>query len=187
MFIWTCVLFWTVSEIQAFDCIVVWLGRPVLVSQEERSIIWEVIVSVILAKMFIWTCVLFWTVSEIQAFDCIVVWLGLPVLVSQEERSIFWEVIVSVILSKNVYMNMYPILNCFRDRGIWLCSGLAWAPSIVPSRRAAPLSEACESVWSVSWLLWLLIVTLLECCENAAHLHKCRICWYDVCLWLLRW
>jgi hypothetical protein len=44
---------------------------------------------------------------------------------------------------------------------------LVWAPSIVlPSCRAAPLSEACESVWSVSWLLWLLMVTLLECCEK---------------------
>ena len=39
-------------------------------------------------------------------------------IVSQEESSIFWEVIVSVILSKNVYMNMCPILNGFRDRGI---------------------------------------------------------------------
>ena len=38
--------------------------------------------------------------------------------VSQEERSIFWEVIVSVILSKNVYMNMCPIPNGFRDRAI---------------------------------------------------------------------
>ena len=35
---------------KAFVCIVVWLGRPVLVSQEERSIFWEVIVSVILSK-----------------------------------------------------------------------------------------------------------------------------------------
>ena len=38
--------------------------------------------------------------------------------VSQEERSIFWEDIVSVILSKNVYMNMCPIPNVFRDRAI---------------------------------------------------------------------
>ena len=30
--------------------------------------------------------------------------------------SIFWEVIVSVILSKNVYMNMCPIPDGFRDR-----------------------------------------------------------------------
>jgi hypothetical protein len=30
MFTWTCVLFRTVSEIEPFDCIVVWLGRPVL-------------------------------------------------------------------------------------------------------------------------------------------------------------
>ena len=50
--------------------------------------------------------------------------------VSQEERSIFWEVIVSVILSKNVYMNMCPILNGFRDRDSWLYSDLAWTPSI---------------------------------------------------------
>ena len=39
---------------------------------------------------------------------------------SQEERSIFWEVIVSIILSKNVYMNMCPIPNDFRDRAIWM-------------------------------------------------------------------
>jgi len=38
--------------------------------------------------------------------------------VSQEERSIFWEVIVSVIRSINVYMNMCPIPNGFRDRAI---------------------------------------------------------------------
>ena len=64
---------------------------------------------------------------------------------------------------------MCPIPNGFRDRAIWLYIGLVWAPCIVlPSRRAAPLSEACESVWSVSWLLWLLIATLLECCA------KCR-------------
>jgi hypothetical protein len=40
--------------------------------------------------------------------------------VSQEERSILWEVIVSVIPSKNVYMNMCPIPNGFRDRAIWM-------------------------------------------------------------------
>ena len=67
--------------------------------------------------------------------------------VSQEERSIFWEVIVSVILNKKLYTNMCPIPNSFQDRAIWLYSGLAWTPSIVlPSRPAAPLSEACESV-----------------------------------------
>ena len=67
--------------------------------------------------------------------------------VSQEERSIFWEVMVSVILSKKLYMNMCPIPNGFRDRAILLFSGLSWAHSIVlPSRPAAPLSEACESV-----------------------------------------
>ena len=40
--------------------------------------------------------------------------------VSQGELSIFWEVIVSGILSKNVYMNMCPIPNGFRDRAIWM-------------------------------------------------------------------
>jgi hypothetical protein len=42
------------------------------VSQEERSILWEVIVSVILSKNCICTCVLFWTVSEIELFHCTV-------------------------------------------------------------------------------------------------------------------
>jgi hypothetical protein len=28
----------------------------------------------------------------------------------------------------------------------------------LPSRRNAPLSEACESVWSVNGLLWLLLI-----------------------------
>ena len=40
--------------------------------------------------------------------------------VSQEENSIFCEVIVSVILSKNVYFNMCPIPNGFRDIAIWM-------------------------------------------------------------------
>jgi hypothetical protein len=42
---------------------------------------------------------------------------------------------------------MYPIPNGFRDRVISLYSSLDLAPSIVlPSRRTAALSEACESV-----------------------------------------
>jgi hypothetical protein len=66
---------------------------------------------------------------------------------------------------------MYSIPNCFRDTALSLYSSLDLASIIVlPSRRTVPLSEACESVWSVSWPLWLLIVTLLEYCE------KCRIC-----------
>jgi hypothetical protein len=28
----------------------------------------------------------------------------------------------------------------------------------LPSLRTAPLSEACISIWSVSWLLWLLLI-----------------------------
>jgi hypothetical protein len=42
------------------------------VSQEERSIFWEVTVTVILNKNFICTCVLFRTVSEIELFHSIV-------------------------------------------------------------------------------------------------------------------
>jgi hypothetical protein len=42
--------------------------------------------------------------------------------VSQKERSIFWEVVVSVIVSKKLYMYMYPIPKCFRDRVIVLHS-----------------------------------------------------------------
>jgi hypothetical protein len=42
---------------------------------------------------------------------------------------------------------MCPIPNGFRDRAIWEYSGLAWAHIIVlPSRHAAPLSEASEYV-----------------------------------------
>jgi hypothetical protein len=52
------------------------------VFQEERTIFWEVIVSVILSKKLYKNSVsvLFRTVSEIEPFDCIVVWLRVPVL-----------------------------------------------------------------------------------------------------------
>jgi hypothetical protein len=43
------------------------------VSQEERSIFWEIIISVIRRKKFIWTCVLFRAVSLIKLFECTVV------------------------------------------------------------------------------------------------------------------
>jgi hypothetical protein len=39
-------------------------------SQEEKLIFWEVILSVILSKKIICTCVLFRTVSEIKLFHC---------------------------------------------------------------------------------------------------------------------
>jgi hypothetical protein len=42
------------------------------VYQEERSILWEVIVSVILSKKVYSTRVLFRTVSEIELFHCTV-------------------------------------------------------------------------------------------------------------------
>jgi hypothetical protein len=40
----------------------------------------------------------------------------------QEERSIFWELKVSVILSKEMYIDMCPIPNGFRDTAISLYS-----------------------------------------------------------------
>jgi hypothetical protein len=67
--------------------------------------------------------------------------------VSQEERSIFWEVIASAILKKKVYVNMSPIL-----KGFYLARNI-----FLPSHHYVPLSEACELVWRVSWLLWLLL------------------------------
>ena len=81
---------------------------------------------------------------------------------------------------------MCPIPNNFGDRAIWLCSGLASAPSIVlTSSPAAPLSEACESVWSVSWLLLLLMVTLEECCEKCLTSSQMpnMLSPLDFCLW----
>jgi hypothetical protein len=67
--------------------------------------------------------------------------------VSQEERSIFWDVIVSAILSKKLYVYMCSIPTGFGDRAISLYSNFDLAPNIVlPSRRNAPLSEACGEV-----------------------------------------
>jgi hypothetical protein len=41
-------------------------------SQEERSIFWDVTVPAILSKKYICTCILYRTVSEIQLFHCTV-------------------------------------------------------------------------------------------------------------------
>jgi hypothetical protein len=110
------------------------------VSQEERTIFWEVIVSVILSKKRLMNmCPI---PNGFRDRAILVVWLGRPVLsfppaTGREGRSIFWEVIVSIILSKELYTNVCPIPNGFRDRAIWMYSGLAWGPSIVhPSRPA---------------------------------------------------
>ena len=73
---------------------------------------------------------------------------------------------------------MCPISNGFRDKNNGLYSSLDLAPNIVlSSRRTAPLYEECESVWSVSWPSWLLIVDCKSVVQNTAFLHKCRICW----------
>jgi hypothetical protein len=50
------------------------------VSQEERLVLWEVIVSVILIKKCICTRVLLRTVSERELFHCTVVWIWRPIL-----------------------------------------------------------------------------------------------------------
>jgi hypothetical protein len=90
-------------------------------SQEERTIFWEVIVLVILSKkLYTNMCPI---PNGFQDRAIFVVWLGRPVLsfppdLLREGRSIFWEVIVSVILSKKLYVNMCLIPNGFRDRAI---------------------------------------------------------------------
>jgi hypothetical protein len=79
------------------------------VSQEERTIFWEVIVSVILGKkLYMNMCPI---PNGFQDRAILVVWLGRPVLsfppaLLWEGRSIFWEVIVSVILNKKLYKNV---------------------------------------------------------------------------------
>jgi hypothetical protein len=58
------------------------------------------------------------------------------------------------------------------------------APNIVlPSCHTVPLSEACESVWCISWPMW----HRRSAVKNATHLHKCQIYWYAVWLQLLQW
>jgi hypothetical protein len=58
-----CVLCILSSDLQKQTCVELYR-----VSQEEMSIFWEVIVSVILSKSGVCTCVLFRTVSEIELF-----------------------------------------------------------------------------------------------------------------------
>jgi hypothetical protein len=91
------------------------------VSQEERTMFWEVIVSVIQSKkLYMNMCPI---PNGFRDRAILEVWLGRPVLsfppaLLREGWSIFWEVIVSVILSKNPSLNMCPIPNGFRDRAI---------------------------------------------------------------------
>jgi hypothetical protein len=90
-------------------------------SQEERTIFWEVIVSVILSKkLYVNMCPI---PNGFGDRAILVVWLGRPVLsfppvLLWEGRSIFWEVIVSVILSKKLYKNVCATPNGFHDRAI---------------------------------------------------------------------
>jgi hypothetical protein len=63
--------------------------------------------------------------------------------VTQEERTIFWEVIVSVILSKELYLNMCPIPNGFRDTAILV----VWLGRPVLSFSPALLREGRSIFW----------------------------------------
>jgi hypothetical protein len=91
------------------------------VSQEERTIFWEVKVSAILSKkLYMNMCPI---PNGFRDRAILVVWLGSPILsfplaLLREGRSIFWEVIVSVIQNEKLYMNMCPIPNGFRDSAI---------------------------------------------------------------------
>jgi hypothetical protein len=78
------------------------------VSQEERIIFWEVIVSVILSKkLYMNMCPI---PNGFRDRAILVVWFGRSLLsftpaLLREGRSIFLEVTVSVILSKKLYKN----------------------------------------------------------------------------------
>jgi hypothetical protein len=91
------------------------------VPQEERSIFWEVIVTVILnKKLYMNMCPI---PIGFRDRAILVVRLGRPVLsfpptLLRKGRAIFWEAIVSVILSKKLYKNVCPIPNGSQDKAI---------------------------------------------------------------------
>jgi hypothetical protein len=124
------------------------LLRQYRVSHEERSIFWEVIVSVILSKkLYMIMCPI---PKGFRDTAISVVWLGRPVLsfppaLLREGRSIFWEVIVTVILSKKLYMDMCPIPNGFRDRAILV----VWLGRPVLSFPPALLREGRSVFWEI--------------------------------------
>jgi hypothetical protein len=69
---------------------------------------------------------------------------------------------------KKVYMKKWPVPNLFRYLGCNI---------FLPSHCNAPLSKACESVWSISWLLWFLLIgpVILEDCmtgQNSQDVDK---------------
>jgi hypothetical protein len=117
-------------------------------SQEERTIFWEVIVSVILSKKL---CMNMCPIPNGFIDTAIlVIWLGRTVLsfppaLLWEGRSIFWDVIVSVILSKKLFMDMCPIPNGFIDTAILV----VWLGSTVVSFHPALLWEGRSIFWDV--------------------------------------
>ena len=91
--------------------------------------------------------------------------------VSQEERSISWEVTVSVILSKNVYMNMCPIPNGFRDRGIWLYTWSVSEIELFDYRTAKLLIRKRYYVY-VLFLIPVFIVQVTELVQFIINVRK---------------
>jgi hypothetical protein len=76
-------------------------------SQEERSIFWEVIVSVILSKKCIRTCVLFRTVSEIELFHRTV-----PELLIRTRSYVLFVIPVFIVqVTKMVQFTSYKTLS----------------------------------------------------------------------------
>jgi hypothetical protein len=153
-------------------------------SQEKRSVFWEVMVSAILSKKvyrleriltMVYGAVVQWLRLALSEGPN---WIGLPCPIHLRTETnpvseTLWSFVKlphtrwwteskrnQIVLYKKVYMYMRPISNGFRDRAISLSTVVwIWCPilSFPPAR---------ESLWNVSWPLWLLIMVLYECCET---------------------
>jgi hypothetical protein len=75
------------------------------VSQAERSIFWEVTVSVTLSKICISTCVLFQMVSEIELFHCTAVWMYVK-LHSEKQHAIYSRVAKCTDVDGRIFENV---------------------------------------------------------------------------------
>jgi hypothetical protein len=96
--------------------------------------------------------------------------------VSEEERTILWEIIASVILSKNLYMNMCPIPNGFRDRALLV----VWLGRPVLSFPPALLREG-RSIYSIYIYIYIYSFTYSYlCCFTFSYLC-CFTCSYQCC------
>jgi hypothetical protein len=109
-------------------CDIFWLNLIYRVSQEERSIFWEVTVSVILSKMCKCTCVLFRTVSEIELFHCTVPKL----LIRNRYYACSSDDIGTVYLIYYSFEKFTVNINAIRAscEGMACCSSVQWNSSI---------------------------------------------------------